>query len=464
MRNLNSWWLISVAALLVNGARVSAADAPKVEPISFHRQIRPILQQKCAGCHQPAKKRAGLLLISYDDAAKGGDNGPIWVAGKPNDSMLIKSLKGQGEQKQMPEGEPPLPDAQIDLFVKWIAQGAKDDTPEQFKRTLVVQGPPTYSAPVAITALAYTPDGSALAVAGYREVLLHKPDGSELIGRLVGLSERIESIIFSPDGQTLLVAGGSAGRFGELQFWNWKKQKLEKSILPSFDTVYGPSFSADGKYVSFGCADNSIRIIEAASGKETKRIDQHQDWVFGTALSLNGKHIVTCSRDRTVKLFEADTGSFIDNITTITPGVLGGGLRCLARRPGKDEYLTAGEDGIPKLYKMLRTTARKIGDDDNLIRNYGKLGGRVETITFSPDGKMLAAGGVGAEVSVVDDGKTLANLSIPTTVFALSFQPDGKAIAVAGLDGKVRLFSLPDGKQTGEFVPVPINPKQSAAP
>src|SRR5262249_43527928 len=132
---------------------------------------------------------------------------------------------------------------------------------------------------------------------------------------------------------------------------------------------------------------------------------------------------------------------------------------CLARRPGNDEYLTAGEDGIPKLYKMLRTTARKIGDDDNLIRNYTKLAGRVETITFSPDGKLLAAGGVGAQVSSVADGKLIASLSIPSTVFALSLQPDGKAIAVAGLDGKVRLFSLPEGKLTGEFVPVPISSK-----
>jgi WD40 repeat protein len=454
LKNSSLW----VFSLCVCGSFSYAADAPKAETISFHRQIRPILQQKCAGCHQPAKKRAGLLLTSYDDAAKGGDNGPIWVAGKPDESLLIKSLKGEGEQKQMPEGDPPLPPAQVELFAKWIAQGAKDDTPEQFKKTLVIQGPPTYTHPVTITALAYTPDGAAMAVAGYREVLLHKPDGSALIGRLVGLSERIESIVFSPDGNTLLVAGGSAGRFGELQFWDWKKQKLLRSVMPSFDTVYGASYSTDGKRVSFGCADNSIRIIDTDTGKEIKRIDQHQDWVFGTALSLNGKHIVTCSRDRTVKLFEADTGSFIDNITTITPGVLGGGLRCLARRPGKDEYLSAGEDGIPKLYKMLRTSARQIGDDANLIRNYGKLAGRVEAVAFSADGNMLAAGGVGALVAKTDDGQTLANLSIPSTVFALSFRPDGKAIAVSGLDGKVRLFSLPEGKPAGEFVPVPVNP------
>src|SRR5262245_34362074 len=97
--------LLVCATVLFISSSSQGADAPKAEPISFHRQLRPILQQKCQGCHQPAKKRAGLLLLSYEDAAKGGDNGPLWMAGKPEQSLLIKSLKGLNDLKQMPEGE-----------------------------------------------------------------------------------------------------------------------------------------------------------------------------------------------------------------------------------------------------------------------------------------------------------------------------------------------------------------------
>lgn len=446
--------LSSLACLCLCGSIVRAADAP----VSYHRQVRPILQQKCQGCHQPAKLQGELLLTSYEGFAKGGTKGLEWVPGKPEESRVIKHLKALDNHALMPKGDPALPADQVRLFEDWIRQGAKDDTPEQFKRTLVTDAPPTYMQPVVVTALAYSPDGSALAVAGYREVLLHKPDGSGIQGRLVGLSERIESIVFSPDGQVLLVAGGSAGRFGELQFWDWKKQKLLKSVMPSYDTIYGASFSADGKRVSFGCADNSARIIDAQTVKQLLRIDHHQDWVFGTALSLDGKYIVTAGRDRAVKLCESDTGSFIDNITTITPGLIGGGLRGLIRRPGKDEYLTAGEDGIPKLYKMLRTSARQIGDDANLLRSYEKLQGRVEALAFSADGTMCAAGGTNgiARIYQTDDAKVVASITVPGSVFAVGFQPDGKQLAVAGLDGNVRLFALPEGKLVKEFVPVPL--------
>ena len=76
-----------------------------------------------------------------------------------------------------------------------------------------------------ITALDFSPDGSLLAVSGYHEVLLHKADGSELIGRLVGLSERIQSLKFSPDGKRLAVAGGSPARMGEIQIWDVRQRR-----------------------------------------------------------------------------------------------------------------------------------------------------------------------------------------------------------------------------------------------
>lgn len=459
MRSSLASFIACSVLVLVGANRVSAADSPKEDPVSFHRQLRPILQQKCQGCHQPAKLRGGLLLTSFDGAAKGGDGGKLWVAGKPADSLLVHSLKGVNGQKLMPEGEPALPAEQIGLFEKWIAQGAKDDTPEQFKRTLVTQEAPTYTAPVTITAMAHSPDGTALAVAGYREVLLHKPDGSELLGRLVGLSERIESVVFSPDGNILLVAGGSAGRFGELQFWDWRKQKLLFSVMPSFDTVYGASFSNDGKLVAFGCADNSLRIIEADKGKQVRKLDHHLDWVFGTAFTLNGKSIISASRDRTVKLCEVDTGALIGNVTTLDPTQPSSGMRQLIRRPTADQCLAGGEDGIPRLYGG----EVKGGAGGNLIRTYGKLPGKVESAAFSADGKMLAAGGVGGTVMVygTDDARQVAKLSVPCTTFALSFQRDGKALAVAGHDGKVRLFNLADGKPLAEFVPVPLTPAKN---
>ena len=53
---------------------------------------------------------------------------------------------------------------------------------------------------------------------GFHEALIHKADGSGLLARLVGLSERIESVCFSPDGKKLGITGGQPGRMGRCRF------------------------------------------------------------------------------------------------------------------------------------------------------------------------------------------------------------------------------------------------------
>ena len=179
--------------------------------------------------------------------------------------------------------------------------------------------PPVYALPPVITALDYSPDSKLLAVSGYHEVLLHNADGSELVGRLIGLSERINTVAFSPDGKKLAVAGGSPGRFGEIQVWDLEKKKLDLALPVTFDTLYGVSWSHDGTKLAFGCADNSLRAIEIETGKQILYQGAHTDWVLGTVFSKDSSYIATISRDRSMKLTEVATQRFVDNITSITP-------------------------------------------------------------------------------------------------------------------------------------------------
>jgi WD40 repeat protein len=319
-----------------------------------------------------------------------------------------------------------------------------------------------------------------LAISGYHEVLLHKGDGSEIVARLIGLSERIESIAFSPDGKRLAVAGGSPGRFGEIQVWDVPRRKLRLSVPVTFDTVYGVSWSHDGNKIAFGCADNTVRAIDAATGKQVLFQGAHNDWVLGTVFSKDSTYLVSISRDRSMKLTEVATQRFIDNITSITPGALKGGLLAVARNPVKrdtkvkntavgtdqsekwyDELLIGGDDGVPRLYKMHRTTKRVIGDDANKIREYEKMPGLVYALAFSADGSRFAAGssldGQGElRVYQTTDGKVVSKLSGIGPIYSVSFRPDGKQVASVGFDGTVRLTDTETGKVIKEFIPVPM--------
>lgn len=507
----------TIFAVLFSATALLAADPKEAPPapskISYYKDVRPIFQQNCQGCHQPAKAGGNYNMTLYADLLKKGDRDkPGVVPGQPAKSFLVELIRPKSGKTEMPRGKDPLTEPQIKLITDWIAQGAVDDTPASAKAPLVdEEHPPVYRSLPVLTAVAFSPNGQWLAVSGYHEVMLHKADGSGLEARLVGLSERIQALAFSPDGKSLAAAGGDPGRFGEIQIWDVAKKKLRLSVPATFDTVYGVSWSPDSTKIAFGGADNTVRAIEADTGKQVVFQGAHSDWVLGTSFSQDGAHLVSVSRDRSMKLTEVATNRFMDNVTSITPGALKGGLLAVAVRPtawaellrstalvgvstqrhplvevydihafvsprknlrprdvpdvavkNYDEILVAGADGQPRLYKMHREVKRVIGDDSNRLREYEKMPGRIYAVAFDKSGSLFAAGSSldgSGEIRVyqADNGKRISTFeNIKSPIYSLAFHPNDQIVASGGFDGVVRFHNPLSGKLIKEFVPVPM--------
>jgi len=443
-------------------ALTSVAAAQEGEPaVSFFDDVRPILQASCQGCHQPAKPEGDVVLVRHADMLRAFDGAEAVVRpGAPELSVLIDVVTPFGDvPPEMPEEGEPLTAEQVDLLRRWIREGALDDTPADATRGAGEL--PVYARAPVVTSLDFSPDGELLAVSGRGEVLLHRSDGSELVARLVGLSERIESVEFSPDGTRLAAAGGSPGLLGELQIWSVAEAKLELSIPVTFDTIQGVSWSHDGTRVAFGCKDNTVRVVDAKTGAQVLYQNAHEDWVLGTAFSSDDSHLVSAGRDRSLKLIKVETEQFIDNITSITPGALRGGLMSVELHPARDEVLVGGADGAPKLYRIFREDKRVIGDDYNLLQAFEPLPGRVFSTAWSPEGDRIAAGsslaGKGEVRMYVAAGGELAwARSFDAGIYAIAYHPQADRLAVGGFDGRVRLLDASDGTLAGAFVPVPI--------
>ncbi|WP_337175700.1 DUF1549 domain-containing protein [Paludisphaera sp.] len=487
---------LAAVALSWGGASAGEPEAPA--KVSYDKQVRPIFQAHCQGCHQPAKAGGGYVMTSFDRLLKGGEiEGEAVVPGKPEESPLLELITAHDGKAQMPRDASPLGEADVEIIRNWVAQGAVDDTPAGAGSGVDADHPPEYARAPVVPTLAFSPDGSLLAVAGFHEILLWKGDGSEPIARLVGLSGRVDSLAFSPDGTRLAAAGGDPGRRGEIQVWDVAKRELTLSASVAFDVVTGASWSPDGTRIAFGCTDNSARAIDARTGEQVLFMGSHADWALDTVFSADGSHLVSVGRDMTAKLTEIAEQRFVDNVTSITPGALKGGLTAVARHPRRDEIVVGGSDGEPKVYRIFRQTQRVIGDDSNLMRSLPPLSGRVTGVAVSPDGLRIAAvsslDGSTGEVVVYshefsdeypeaikkiqakvvttrsaeenaavaayhkDGVREVSRLQLPTGLYAVDFRPDRKVLAFAGVDGVVRLIDPETASPIREFVPVPIS-------
>jgi len=131
MKNRNlSLAIVVVFVALISGIQQwkpwssAAASADQQSKVDFVRDVQPIFQSSCYGCHGPNKQMAGLRLDSKKIALA-----KVIVAGKASESALYQRVAGIGDQARMPmKGEALKPD-RIALIKAWIDQGA--DWPEE---------------------------------------------------------------------------------------------------------------------------------------------------------------------------------------------------------------------------------------------------------------------------------------------------------------------------------------------
>ena len=402
----------------------------------------PILETNCLRCHNTAEQKGGLLLESYEDLMRGGDDGPPVVAGQADDSPIIRQVEGRAKPKMPPKSD--LRPEDIAVLRAWIAGGAKYTPSRRVsldeKVPALVQSAPLLAE---VPAVAFSPDGKEIAVAGYREIRrFAMPSGKESPA-VKGMADQVRALAWSPDGRLIAAGGGTPGAFGELMLIDAASGNVVHTLEGHRDYVYHVAFSPDGKRLASCGYDKLIRVWDTASGKPTGVLKEHTEAVYAVAFNAAGTLLASASADRSVKIWDVAKGVRLYTINDATDAVL-----TLAFRPGTNDLVAGGADKRLRAWTISTTGAAPVGN--TLAHTAGII-----RLAVSPDGTRLATSSTNREVKVwaAADLHEQRQLGVQSDwVQALAFSADGNTLAIGRYDGTVSLFDSASGRRISDLI------------
>jgi Protein of unknown function (DUF1549)/Protein of unknown function (DUF1553)/Planctomycete cytochrome C len=118
----------NLKVILISSSIALIAWGAVADKVDYNRDVLPILSAKCFECHGPdgGHRKANLRLDLREGALARRDTRPAIVPGQPQASELISRLTATDPDDRMPPAKkgPPLPADQIQMFRRWIAEGA----------------------------------------------------------------------------------------------------------------------------------------------------------------------------------------------------------------------------------------------------------------------------------------------------------------------------------------------------
>jgi WD40 repeat protein len=431
------------------------------EPVTYEKDVEPILENKCAFCHSGNLKEGKLDLGSYEGLMKGGKRGKPVVPGKAEESLLVK-LAGKTQKPLMPpKSEEPLAPEELALIKLWIDQGAKAPTGVRQKPKVIVSTPPPGVHPS--LGVAVSPDRSAVAASRGNEVHIYDARSGAHIRALVspGLTTPdrkpvraahlalVDALAYSPDGKSL-----ASGSYQEVILWDARTGLPRQKLTGFADRVVALDFSPDGKLLATGggapAQEGEIKVFEVATGKLVADIKNgHSDTVYGVSFSPDGRKLATCGADKFVKAFEVPSGKFLKAFEGHTHHVLGVGWK----NDGK-LLASGGADNVVKVWDFDK------GEQVRTIPVSGKQVTRLHFIGKTPQ-FVTCSGDQQVRFWNVDNGGNVRNFAGNTDfLYAVGVSPDGALVAAGGQEGVVRLFNGSNGQLIKALLPPGTEPKK----
>ena len=216
------------------------------------------------------------------------------------------------------------------------------------------------------------------------------------------LTDRVNTIDFSPDGKQIATGSGEPSRGGEVQIWNLADGKLAKNFAEVHsDSVLGLEFSKDGKYIASASADKFVKVTEIATGKIVHTFEGHTHHALGVSWLPHGRQLVSVGADNSIRHWNFEAGERIRQRTNFGKEVTSIHYVGLSEQA----VVTSGDKTVRLINSSNLNDARSFGGGTDYM--YASAA--------TPDGKVILAGGQDSTLRIwnMTNGQVIAVFEAP---------------------------------------------------
>jgi len=276
-----------------------------------------------------------------------------------------------------------------------------------------------------ITAAALAPDSRQVIVGSQRGVEIRSWPDLEPRRTVASELAHVNDLTFSPDGRTLLVAGGAPAESGSVELYTWPDATLIRRVTHHEDLVYRAAWSPDGMRWATAGADGICNVVTVDTGERLVSYRGHSKAVLAIAYLPEGKTIVSAGLDETLQLWDGTTAVHLRTLDNHIGAVNDIAVRPTVSSEAPVIVASIGEDRTARLWQP------GIG---RLMR-FARLPSPPRALVWSPDGQRLIIGCGDGHLRIVD-WETAAIISdkrvLPGRIHALLIDPGQRRLLVAG--------------------------------
>jgi WD40 repeat protein len=279
-----------------------------------------------------------------------------------------------------------------------------------------------------VNSVAFSPDGNTLASGSVDATikLWNVNTGLEILS-LTGHTYHVNSVAFSSDGRTL--ASASSDR--TIKLWDAFTGQLINTLSGHSNNVYTVAFSNDGSVIASGGDDGTIKTWDVKTGKLIRSWAGHFTFVNRIIISPNGGTLASIGADETIKLWDISSGQLINTLTGVANRISN-----IAFSPSGRNIVSINNDSTITLWNV--STGKSLYTIKG--NNNFALG-----LAYSPDDSTIATGNFDNTVKLwnLSNGQLLRTLNGHTNqVRSVAYSPDGNIVASGSDDKTIRLWDV----------------------